>query len=128
MDLYDLRLPAPFDTEQEVASPGDIPTVRGEESLRRWVLRCLTTLTGDLLHRPDFGVGAQDEVDRPFIQAATVIANKARRQIRGDRRVRDVRVTAGQSSTNPRLLDVLIEIETVDGSQLGVETRIEIGI
>lgn len=128
MNLNDMRLPVPFNTKQEIAQPGDIPLVAGEESLRRWILRVITTETGDLLHRPEFGVGVGTYVDKPILSAASAIANKIRIQVGRDRRVKTVSVQAGQAQGYPHKLDILVEILTTDNTQLGVETRIEIGI
>ncbi len=128
MDLEDLGFPVPGDGVQAVTPIGDVPTVVGEESLRRWILRVIATEPGTLLHRPDFGVGVESYVDQPILTAATQLANEIKRQVRRDRRVRDVKVLAGQSATEPRRLEVGVEVTTVDGSTVGVTTSIAVGV
>lgn len=124
----DLALPLPGDLEQEadVVPPGDIPAVAGEESLRRWVLRLVATEPGELLHRPDFGVGVDAYLDQPIGAAAMQLSNEIRRQVRRDRRVRDVDVRTSTSRRHPHRLDVDLQITTTDGALVGASTVIDL--
>lgn len=128
MDLLDIALPVPGDTVQEATSPGDLPTVSGDESLRRWVLRLIATEPGTLLHRPEWGVGVESYVDLPILTAASRIANAIRRQVLTDRRAARCNVRAGPAAGHPGRLDVSVEIVTVDGTTVGVGTTIAIGL
>ena len=126
MDRYDLQLPV-LTTEQEIEAPGSIPLVRGEASLRQWMLRAMITAPGELYHRPDFGVGASDVVDTSTRVAAAQIANRARAVIRRDRRVQAVRVYANPDPDNPERIIVEAEVRTVDNTTVNASTVIAIG-
>lgn len=87
-----------FDGTSHVTGKGDWLTVEGEENLRRAILRRLMTAPGAYRVKPQYGVGVDTYVKKPYTRAVQdELTSRIRSQVAQDRRVDKVlQVTVSQ--------------------------------
>jgi len=108
----DVLLPDDPDEDMRVTPTGDLPTVAGVANVRGALRRRCLTSPGDMVHRPAYGGGVELELSRlgsPARRAS--LANQLRRNLFGDDRVREVRVSVSAGSpSGTRTNAITIEI------------------
>lgn len=105
----DLDLPDDPDAPAPLTPTGDLATIAGRPAVHKNALRRLTSSPASMLHRPGFGAGLVDQIERmvsPTRRSAT--QNDARRNLLTDPRIADARVlvTPGLPG-NPRALNAV---------------------
>ena len=93
------------------APSGDLALAKGKKNLEQWVLHCLLTVPGTLVHRPLFGIGVKEFQGRvTTIQAQRELALKIREGLELDDRIESVNgVQVVQDEVQPGLFSVLIK-------------------
>lgn len=77
-----------FNGAPVVTSKGDWQTVEGEENLRRAMLRRLMTAPGTYRAKPNYGVGVDTYVKKPYTRAVQEeLTSRIRSRLSQDRRV-----------------------------------------
>lgn len=77
-----------FDGAPVVTSSGDWQAVDGEENLRRGILRRLLTAPGTYRSKPNYGVGVDTYVKKPYTRAVQdELTSRIKSQVAQDRRV-----------------------------------------
>lgn len=89
----DIDLPDDPDAEIVPSPTGDLPTISGRDAVLAALRRRLLTAPGTMTHRPEYGAGLVNQVERLASPGwRSSMANAARRNILRDRRVADARV------------------------------------
>lgn len=96
MNEYDVQILEPgfFGAALGVTASGDVALVRGNDSVAQRAMLAVATSPGELLHRPDFGAGAERYLGQPVPVAAAALSAAWRATILADDRVLSATVSA----------------------------------
>lgn len=125
----DLWLPETVDDVLRITPTGDIASLESHANLQSALRRRLGTSPGDLLHRPEYGAGVIDELERANTPARRAqLANAVRRNVLRDPRVREctASVAAGRPGDATResalTVDLAVTVtHTSEREQLSTE-------
>lgn len=98
------------------SATGDLDTITGLENMKWALFHRMVTATGELLHRPGYGVGIQDFRNAPStIETQRQIALRIKSQFELDPRVQSVNGVSFQSTdTEPEKLVIIVRV-TIKG-------------
>ena len=106
--LVDILIPEDPDETLRTTSTGDLRTITGMPNLVGAIRRRGISNPGDMLHRPDYGFGLTDAVERLMTPAQiSAVQNAGRRNVLRDPRVETSKVTAKAVGTT---LEVRVDI------------------
>lgn len=110
----------PFDALRTTAT-GDARTVTGRERLEQAIRRCLVTGRGELLHRPDYGCGIEQQLERLNTpDARALLAGRVRAQILRFPAVKGatvlVRAGVPGDTSRPNAITIEVRVQPVDGA------------
>jgi hypothetical protein len=120
MRAGDIKWPSPYEDDVEINPQGGLGVDLGDASLAKWVQRCIAVEPGEMIHRPEFGVGVQGAVDQPITTAGPVLASRVKSAVATDRRVLGVGV--GVKAT-PTGLDIDVRVKTSNTTEISVGVR-----
>ena len=131
----DIEIPADPSGRLRKTASGDLRLARGRDNLLAALSRRQEASPGDLLHRPDYGVGAKQFVDTANTPAQRgLLAARARRNLLNDARIKEARVTVrqglpGEATDAPTPYTVTVETEVeirYDGTSATLSTPLEL--
>ena len=120
----DLALPITADESIRHTATGDLPSASGRANLRRAIRRRILTNPGELVHRPDFGCGLAQFLERPMTPSWRArMASVVRSNILLDPRIADasVSVSLGVPGAETRSGAVTIEVSYRPADDAGAD-------
>ena len=113
----DLAVPTDPDAAIPITPSGDLQLVSGRDNLLPALDRRQRAAPGELLHRPDYGVGAVHLIGRATTPAQRgLLAARARRNLLQDSRIKEARVTVqpgfpGEETPTPNAVTLATRVE-----------------
>jgi hypothetical protein len=109
----------------EITDSGDLAQDSGLSSLRKRILRRISTVLGGFYHLPGYGVELEEKrLLRPDLLRR--IQDKLRAQILREPEVTNASVTLRQATSTPDTLSVIVEVGTAAGAQLRISQGINL--
>jgi len=109
----------------KTASGGDLQTISGLDNMKAAVLRRIMTTPGDVIHRPNYGVGLPLYQNAPnTAETRRQLASLIEEQLLQDPRIEDVEsVSFTNTDSNPELITVAVNVVVRGYGELEVEFK-----
>lgn len=101
------------DTDLVLTATGDLSTLSGLDNVKAAILRRIITTPGEIVHRPNYGVGIEDFQNAPSTRAThRQLALRIEEQLKEDPRVEAVEEVAVQEEADhPEMLKIAVRVK-----------------